>query len=270
MSRNRKGLATADPLVGNRKRNSWWVVAGTMILVGVVGIIFALNRPTVGPTLPKPIGNTSLQSFPIDQEVTWPSATAKAPVANTTFGAYVNAVASTTPATPRLTSLVAQVIPLKARSRPIRIRIPSIGVSAPVSVLGLNRDGSVAVPTDFYIPGWYKFGPAPGQKGSAVILGHVDSYKGPAVFYRIRDLKIGNQVIVTLANHTTVRFAVIGVHEYSKSNFPERLVFGPRNYSALQLVTCGGVFNAATGHYESNIVAFTSLVSKGVPRGHKN
>jgi len=147
----------------------------------------------------------------------------------------------------------------------VHISIPSLGVSASVTKLGLNRDGSVQVPNNYSVPGWYKFGPAPGQKGSAVILGHVDSLKGAAVFYHLKDLKLGSRVNVTLANHTIVRFAVIGLREYTKGKFPNRVVYGSRPYSALQLVTCGGVFDRATGHYESNIVAYTALVSKKVP-----
>ena len=130
----------------------------------------------------------------------------------------------------------------------------------PLTTLGLNPDGSVTVPTDFSLPGWYKYGPSPGQRGSAVILGHVDSYRGPAVFYHLALLRVGNLVLVTMANHRILRFAVIGLRMYEKSHFPERLVYGPRPYSALQLVTCGGVFDHSTGHYLSNIVVFTALI----------
>ncbi|MDE3083121.1 MAG: class F sortase [Acidobacteriota bacterium] len=137
--------------------------------------------------------------------------------------------------------------------------VPQIGVSASVGVLGLNKDNTVQVPTNFAQPGWYKFGPAPGQQGSAVILGHVDNYKGPAVFFYVYRLRLGSPVIVKLADGYTVRFKVIGVREYTKNQFPDQLVYGMRPYSALQLVTCGGVFDRATGHYESNIVAFTTM-----------
>ena len=89
-------------------------------------------------------------------------------------------------------------------------------------------------------PGWYKYGPTPGQEGSAVILGHVDSYQGPAVFYRLADLRLGNLVYVKEADGKTLHFAVIGLREYSKKTFPDKLVYGPRKYAALQLVTCGG------------------------------
>lgn len=143
----------------------------------------------------------------------------------------------------------------------MHLSIPKINLSVSLSVLGLNKNGTVQVPASFHEPGWYKNGPSPGQEGSAVILGHVDSYRGPGVFYKLADLRPGNRITVTLANGKKVTFSVIGLREYEKSAFPDKLVYGPRTYSALQLVTCGGVFDTATGHYLSNIVVFTKMVT---------
>ena len=148
------------------------------------------------------------------------------------------------------------------RSTPIHLSIPVIGVSAPLVVLGLNRDGSPQVPSSWYVPGWYKYDSAPGQLGSAVILGHVDSVAGPAVFYRLRELKAGNRVIVKLKDGVTVTYAVLYIREYLKSQFPTKFVYGPHSYPALQLVTCGGTFDHQTGHYLYSIVAFTKLVRR--------
>ncbi len=138
--------------------------------------------------------------------------------------------------------------------------IPRLGISTSIVELGLNPDGSVQVPSNTVQVGWYVDGPAPGQQGSSVILGHVDSYRGVGVFFYLDTLRPGNLVIVRLANRKVVRFSVIGLREYTKSQFPERVVYGPRSYSALQLVTCGGVFNHQTGHYLSNIVVYTKRV----------
>ena len=91
-------------------------------------------------------------------------------------------------------------------------------------------------------------------------MGHVDSVAGPAVFYRLDNLKVGNRVVVKLKDGKTVYFSVIGLREYLKSRFPNRLVYGSRPYSALQLVTCGGAFDSRTGHYLSSIVVFTKQV----------
>lgn len=130
-----------------------------------------------------------------------------------------------------------------------------------LSQLGLNPDRTVQVPTNFQQPGWYRFGPTPGQVGSAVILGHVDSYKGPAIFFRLRYLSAGDKVEVTLADGVLAKFVVTSVVMYSKASFPDKQVYGTHGYSALQLVTCGGTFDRHTHSYLSNIVVYTSLIS---------
>ena len=155
-----------------------------------------------------------------------------------------------------------------ARSVPVSLRIPSIGVSVSLSKLGLNADGTAQVPTRYAEPGWFKLGPAPGQVGSAVILGHVDDKKGPAVFYKLPTLKAGDKVDVSLADGAVAHFAVKTVEKFLKAQFPAQKVYGSHGDSALQLVTCGGKFDTATGHYESNVVAFTTLVST-TPAGKK-
>jgi len=148
-----------------------------------------------------------------------------------------------------------------ARSVPLRLRIPAIGLSVSLSTLGLNRDGTVQVPTKFQEPGWFRLGPSPGQVGSAVILGHVDDYTGPAVFFRLGSLRAGDKVDVSLTDGAVAHFVVKTMATYSKSNFPAQKVYGSHGYSGLQLVTCGGQFDRRTGHYLSNVVAYTSLVS---------
>ena len=145
------------------------------------------------------------------------------------------------------------------------MRIPAIGLTVPLSTLGLNYDGTVQVPTDYQQAGWFRLGPTPGQVGSAVILGHVDNHQGPAVFFKIRTLAPGDQVSVTLADGVTATFAVTSVAMYSKSQFPAQQVYGSNGSSALQLVTCGGAFDANTGSYLSNVVAYTTLVTTTPP-----
>ena len=148
-----------------------------------------------------------------------------------------------------------------ARSLPVTLSIPAIGLNVPLSQLGLNPNGTVQVPTNFQEPGWYRYGPAPGQLGSAVILGHVDSYLGPAVFFKLRTLRPGDQVQVALADGVTTHFVVRQVAMYPKTQFPTVLVYGSHGYSGLQLVTCGGVFDTQTRSYLSNVIVYTSLVS---------
>lgn len=149
-----------------------------------------------------------------------------------------------------------------ARSTPVHLSIPALNLSVPVSSLGLNADGTISVPTDFNEPGWYRGGATPGQLGTAVILGHVDSFRGPAVFFNLRDLVVGDRVAVKLADGATAHFAVIGIATYLKAHFPSQLVYGQRSYGSLQLVTCGGVFDHSTGSYLSNVVVYTALVHR--------
>jgi hypothetical protein len=143
---------------------------------------------------------------------------------------------------------------------PVALRIPAIGVDVSLSTLGLNADHTVEVPTDFQQAGWFGLGPSPGQTGSAVILGHVDSYTGPAVFFQIRTLRAGDQVNVSLADGAIAHFQVTAVAMYAKDQFPAQQVYAPHGGSALQLVTCGGTFDTHTRSYLSNIVAYTTLI----------
>lgn len=155
----------------------------------------------------------------------------------------------------------ATTVPPVARSVPVKLQIPAIGLAVSVSELGLNSDGTVEVPSDIQEPGWFRLGPSPGQIGSAVILGHVDSYQGPAVFFQLRTLQSGDRVDVLLADGVMTHFVVTSVVMYPKTQFPDQQVYGSHGYSALQLVTCGGTFDNQTGHYLSNVVVYTSLVT---------
>lgn len=152
--------------------------------------------------------------------------------------------------------------PALAASDPVGLDIPAIGVRANSLVaLGLAKDGSIEVPTDFAQPGWYNLGPTPGEFGPAVIAGHVDSKAGPAVFYRLGELKAGQRVTVTRKDGSVATFAIDRVARYAKADFPTTLVYGPTTRAEIRLVTCGGAFDATTGHYVDNIVAFGHLLA---------
>ena len=148
-----------------------------------------------------------------------------------------------------------------AGSAPVGLRIPALDLAVPLSRLGINPDRTVEVPTDFARAGWFRLGPAPGQPGSAVILGHVDSYRGPAVFYRLGSLRPGDRIEVTRADGATATFAVRTVRSYLKRDFPARQVYGSHGGRSLQLVTCGGEFDRSARGYLSNVVVYTELVS---------
>jgi hypothetical protein len=140
--------------------------------------------------------------------------------------------------------------PSVQRSLPVSVSIPAIGVNSTLLHLGLNADGSVQVPslvTSANKAAWYN--------GSAV-PGH-----GPAVFFRLGALNPGDLIDVRLADGVTAVFKVTGVRQYVKSEFPAKEIYGPTNYAALRLITCGGAFDYATGHYLSSTIVFASLVS---------
>jgi hypothetical protein len=133
-------------------------------------------------------------------------------------------------------------------SPPVRVEIPAIGVSSPLVPLGLNRDGTMQVPGDFQVAGWFTGGPQPGQLGPAVIAGHVDSRTGPAVFHRLRDLRPGDQIRVVRADR------------------PDGAVYGATTAPALRLITCAGPFDRARHSYRDNLVVSAVRVADGAGR----
>ena len=148
------------------------------------------------------------------------------------------------------------------RSAPVRLTIPSIGVdTGPLVGLGVDSHGALEVPRRYEQAGWYTPGPAPGQYGPAVIAGHVDSTTGPAVFYRLGALHKDAIVTVRRADGSTARFTVDRVVTYRKRAFPTSSVYGDTTHRAeLRLITCGGPFDARTGHYDDNVVAYAHLL----------
>jgi sortase (surface protein transpeptidase) len=145
---------------------------------------------------------------------------------------------------------------------PVRLEIPAIGVDTGLQRLGRAGDGTVDVPSGpdrWDAAGWYEEGTRPGDPGSAVILGHVDSKAGPAVFYRLRQLRRGDRVEVVRAGGSRVTFLVERVEQYDKRRFPTADVYYPTLKPMLRLVTCGGVFDPATRHYTDNVIVFATL-----------
>ena len=149
----------------------------------------------------------------------------------------------------------------KSRVRPARVRIPAIQVSSDVTSLGLNKDETVEVPRDPATVGWYSLGPTPGQPGSSVMLGHRDSKQGPAVFYRLRNLKPTDRVAVRLSDRATAHFEVTRVATYANEDFPAQKVYDSKTpRPVLNLVTCGGDYDRAGGGYQSNVVVYTKYL----------
>ena len=152
---------------------------------------------------------------------------------------------------------------------PVRLEIPRIHVATSLDRLGRAADGTVEVPSRWDVAGWYGLGPRPGDPGSAVILGHVDSTRGPAVFYRLRELRPGDEIDISRADGSSVRFVVERTAQYLKTRFPTDEVYYPTLAPALRLVTCGGQFDFATGHYRSNIIVFATARTRSAARPRK-
>jgi sortase (surface protein transpeptidase) len=155
----------------------------------------------------------------------------------------------------------ASIAPALPPSTPMEIEIPKLGVKAPVMRLGLSSDGTIQVPplSNHNLAGWFDGSVTPGQAGSSVILGHVDSYAGPSVFFNIKNLLRGDEIDIVRADGSTAAFTVDGVQKASKTLFPTDQVYGNAPYPALRLVTCGGPFDAARGSYLDNIVVYAHL-----------
>jgi Sortase domain len=224
-------------------------VAAVLALVGGL-VLFLGMRGSSGPPEPpleRPLAAT-----------TGPATTGPSPTAASTSSASSSATKPAASPDPPPAAL-GQALPA---SDPVGLDIPAIGVQSHSLVeLGLAKDGSMETPTDFGQPGWYKFGPRPGQLGPAVIAGHVDSKKGPAIFYRLGALKRGEQVKVSRKDGSVATFTIDKVARYAKAQFPTSLVYGTTTRAEIRLVTCGGAFDQSTGHYVDNIVVFGHLVA---------
>lgn len=235
-----------------RRSGGWWaraagVAAAALVLGGAsaVGVAVASQerapqptrqaRGTTGPSSPTP-GRPEKPPQPADGR---PIEAAAAPV----------------------------VGPTLARSLPVSIAIPAIGVHSTLLDLGLAATGTIEVPPLGSTPqtneaAWFDDSPTPGEVGPSVIEGHIDSaYQGPSVFFELGALVPGDTVDVTLADGTVAVFTVTGVRQYPKTGFPTGVVYGNTDFAALRLITCGGTFDATTHQYLSNTVVFASLTS---------
>jgi hypothetical protein len=146
-------------------------------------------------------------------------------------------------------------------AEPVSLVIPAIGVSTSLVRLGLTSTGALQVPPTTAVAGWYTGSPRPGDVGSSIIAGHIDSYLGPGVFFRLRLLRPGNLVYVREADGRLAVFRVTSVHMYPKDAFPTLAVYGATPTPQLRLITCGGTFDYSTRSYLSNTVVYATEVS---------
>ena len=267
-------------------RNGRRVPVLLALILGLLGVLLVTlgacsSRP--GPPQPSAAAAGVINPAPSPASVS-SAAAASSVAAPTPVSPAAPAVAPAKPATPAASGTAQQtpkpskaapiVVPsftdaakglILQTSQPVSLSIPSLGVKSALLDLGLNKDGTVQVPslTDpDSKAGWYKNSPTPGAVGPAIILGHIDSKQfGPGVFYELGTLKPGQEIDVTRQDGTVAVFKVDGVRSYPKNMFPTKDVYGNIDHAGLRLITCGGTFDPGKHSYESNIVAYASLVS---------
>ena len=143
---------------------------------------------------------------------------------------------------------------------PTRVVIPALDIDRRLVPLGVLGDGSLEAPRRPADLGWWQDGPPPGTGGNAVIVGHLDSKTGPAVFYGLASLKSGDKVMVTRGDGSTARFRVRGVEQVPVTKFPAERVYRRSGPAGLVLLTCGGVYDRSAGRYVDNVLVFASPV----------
>ncbi|MEX2054342.1 MAG: class F sortase [Candidatus Colwellbacteria bacterium] len=151
-----------------------------------------------------------------------------------------------------------------SESAPVRLQIPSIGVDASFVELGLapNNEIEIAVPETYTEVGWYIHGPTPGELGPAVVLGHVNSYRGPAVFFSLGQLNPGDTIEIEREDGSLAVFRVDKLEGYPQSSFPTTLVYGDIEYAGLRLITCSGSYDRELQRYDSNLIVYASLIDE--------
>jgi Sortase domain len=162
------------------------------------------------------------------------------------------------------TALPASLATAPQTARPVWLSVPALGIAKTSLVdLGLQRNGTLQVPSSTAVAGWYTGSPRPGSVGAAVIAGHVDSRSGPGIFFWLRALRPGDRVYVGRGDGTMAIFTVTEVRKFAKDQFPTAAVYGPEPDAELRLITCGGVFDRPLGSYLSNVVVFARMTVPG-------
>lgn len=228
----------------------------------------AEKLPQPKPSVPSPKSVT-----PLHRVLLWPAAAAAggalllcnsfgigfgSPAGDAKVQSSAAATASAAPRTP--TPAAAAPLP---KSEPTRLTIPTIAVNAPFTPLDLGTDGRLEPPPadNTNMVGWYRGGATPGERGAAIVAGHVDTKTGPAVFLLLRTLKPGSEVDIARKDGTTATFKVDSVETFSKADFPDKRVYGDTPDAQLRLITCGGAYDRDAQDYVDNVVVFAHLDS---------
>lgn len=143
---------------------------------------------------------------------------------------------------------------------PKQLWIPSVGLKAQVEPVGLLENGQLEVPVSSEVVGVFVDGVLPGQQGNALMAGHVDNYKGPAIFYPLKKVKPGDPVVLSDKEGKYLVFSVIAVESYPTTDAPLDKIFGDTDIEQLNLITCTGAYNRKKGEHEKRLVVYTRLL----------
>lgn len=168
------------------------------------------------------------------------------------------------PAVEKKTTLQVETTPAPhalSAAEPQRLTIPSIGVDTSINSVGQETNGELETPALFsHTVGWYRHSPTPGEIGPSVLVGHVDTYKGPSVFWNLATITPGSEIVVQRKDNSTARFRVTTVEQYEQHDFPTEQVYGNTDDAQLRLITCGGSYNYLQDRYSANTVVYATLL----------
>lgn len=144
---------------------------------------------------------------------------------------------------------------------PLRLIIPKLSINAQVQKTGINATGAMGVPTNFTDVAWYQYGTVPGEKGSAVLDGHVDNGLGlDGVFKHLGDITVGDEIDIETNNGNILRFIVSNVELYPYTEVPNDLIFNRNDRARLNLITCEGAWVKGERTYDHRLVVFATLI----------
>ncbi|MEV8633872.1 class F sortase [Streptosporangium sp. NPDC051023] len=225
------------------------ILRSVLILAGAAGVVTVLVGLLLMVASPEQYGLA-------EQRTTLPPRTQ----ANATAPAdpYLHAAPTEPPPLPNLPPA-----PAMQPSTPVRLVVKRLGIDAPITSVGLDKQGAIEVPPvgDPNLVGWYRSGPTPGEAGPAIILGHKDTRSGSAVFSRLAEIRNGDVIEVRRQDGIIAVFTVGGLEQAEKTVFPTQRVYGESPNPQLHLITCGGTYNHVTGHYTDNVIAYATMTS---------
>ncbi|RSM59729.1 class F sortase [Kibdelosporangium aridum] len=149
------------------------------------------------------------------------------------------------------------------RAKPTNVRIPKIEAESTLVEAGLDKNKSIEVPPveQPMQAAWYKYSQVPGDAGPAILLGHVDGNKKPGIFYKLHELKTGDEIFVKREDGKELRFVTTRTEQVPKEKLPEDAIYGTTQESELRLITCGGVFDKAAHSYKDNVIVYAKLAA---------